>query len=313
LVKLGHVPTYHQTDNNSAATYSSGAKAQEGAKREYTEGYLQLLDHFGLEPKVTNLNSPQENGDVESSNGGIKRATKQHLLLRGSCDFESIDDYETFLFDVMSRRNRSRQDRLAEELAVMKPFFAPPLAPNRQIRVRVTRNSLIRVDTNVYSVKTSLMGHWVTVRIYEWRLDVYYQTHFVESLPRLVGEKKHCVNYRHVIDSLLRKPGGFRNYRYRDDLFPSLVFRRAWERLNEWQSPRKADLTYLRILRLAAREMESEVAAALEILLETPDRWNETDVECLLQPEPISIPQLACGPVHLQQYDQLLLEMHRGA
>jgi hypothetical protein len=158
-----------------------------------------------------------------------------------------------------------------------------------------------------------LIGRWVTVRIHEWHLDVYYQTHFVESLARLVGEKKHCINYRHVIDSLLRKPGGFRDYRYRADLFPSLVFRRAWERLNEWQSPRKADLTYLRVLRLAAREMESEVAAALETLLETPDRWIETDVERLLQPEPIPVPQLACGPVHLQQYDELLSEVHRGA
>jgi hypothetical protein len=313
IIKLGHVPKYHKTDNCSAATYSPGAKAQEGARREYTDGYLQLLDHFGLEPKTTNLNSPQENGDVESSNGGIKRAIKQYLLLRGSRDFESIDAYETFLFDVMSRRNRSRQDRLAEELAVMKPFSAPPLATSRQVRVRVTRNSLVRVDKNVYSVKTSLIGRWVTVRIHEWRLDVYYQTHLVESLPRLVGERKHCVNYRHVINSLLRKPGGFRDYRYRDDLFPSLIFRRAWERLDEWQSPRKADLTYLRILRLAAREMESEVAVALEILLETPDRWNETDVERLLQPEPIPIPQLTCGPVHLQQYDDLLSEVHRGA
>jgi len=313
ISKLGHVPKYHQTDNSSAATYSPGAKAQNGAKREYTDGYLQLLGHFGLEPKTTNLNSPQENGDVESSNGGIKRAIRQHLLLRGSSDFESIKAYEAFLFDVMSRRNRSRQDRLAEELAVMKPFSTPPLSASKKVRVRVTRNSLIRVDNNVYSVKTSLMRHWVTVRIHEWHLDVYYQTCFVESLPRLVGEKKHYINYRHVIDSLLRKPGGFRDYRYRADLFPSLVFRRAWERLNEWQSPRKADMTYLRILRLAAREMESEVATALEILLETPDRWNETDVEHLLQPELIPVPQLACGSVELQQYDQLLSEVHRGA
>lgn len=116
-----------------------------------------------------------------------------------------------------------------------------------------------------------------------------------------------------MIDSLLRKPGGFRDYRYREDLFPSLVFRRAWEQLNQWQSPRKADLTYLRILRLAARTMESEVAAALELLLATPGPWDETDVERLLQPEPIAVPQLVCGEVHLQQYDRLLLEVYHAA
>jgi hypothetical protein len=142
---------------------------------------------------------------------------------------------------------------------------------------------------------------------------VYYQTHLVETLPRLIGEKQHRVNYRHVIDSLIRKPGGFRDYRYRDDLFPSLVFRRAWECLNQWQSPRKADMIYLRILRLAARKMESEVAAALERLLATSQSWDETDVERLLAPEPIDVPQLTCGPIHLQQYDRLLSEVYHAA
>jgi len=309
LIKLGHVPKHHRTDNSSAATYRPGAKAQAGSKREYTDSYLQLLDHYGLKPQTTNLNSPQENGDVESSNGGLKRAIRQYLLLRGSRDFESIETYEDFLFDVMERRNRPRQERLAEELAVMKPLTSASLATNRQVRVRVTRGSLIRVQKNVYSVPTSLIGRQVTVRVHEWQLDVYYQTNLVETLPRLLGKKQHHVNYRHVIDSLLRKPGGFRDYRYRDDLFPALVFRRAWERLNQWQSPRKADLTYLRILRLAARKMESEVATALKQLLTTTERWDETAVEHILQPEPIDVPQLACGKVHLQQYDRLLSEV----
>ena len=313
LIKLGHIPKHHRTDNSSAATYRPGAQAQANSKREYTDGYLQLLDHYGLKPQKTNLNSPQENGDVESSNGGLKRAIEQYLLLRGSRDFESIEAYEDFLFDVMDRRNRSRQKRLTEELAVMKPLSATPLATNRQIRVRVTRNSLIRVQKNVYSVPTSLIGRRVTVRIHEWHLDVYYQTHLVETLPRLVGKKQHRVNYRHVIDSLLRKPGGFRDYRYRDDLFPSLIFRRAWECLNRRKSPRKADLVYLRILRLAARKMESEVAAALDKLLAATESWDETDVEHILQPDPIQVPQLACGKVHLRQYDQLLSEVSRGA
>jgi len=313
LIKLGHVPEYHQTDNSSAATYWPGAKAQTGSKREYTDGYLQLLDQYGLKPRTINLNSPQENGDVEAAHGGLKRATEQYLLLRGSRDFDSVEAYEAFLFDVMDRRNHARQERLAEELAVMKPLTATPLATGSRVRVRVTRGSLIRVQKNVYSVPTGLIGHRVTVRIHEWHLEVYYQSHLVETFPRLVGKNRHQINYRHIIDSLLRKPGGFRDYRYRDDLFPSLVFRRAWEQLNRWRSPRKADMAYLRILRLAARTMETEVAAALELLLATPGPWDETDVERLLEPEPIPVPQLTCGEVTLQQYDQLLSEVFRAA
>jgi hypothetical protein len=313
LVKLGHVPGYHQTDNSSAATYWPGAKAQPGHKREYTDGYLHLLDHYGLEPRKTHLNSPQEDGDVESSHGGLKRAIEQHLLLRGSRDFESVEVYETFLLGVMDRRNQGRQERLAEELAVMKPLAATALATSSQVRVRVTRGSLIRVQKKAYSVPTSLIGRRVTVRIHEWHLEVYYQSHLVDTLPRLVGDKQHRVNYRHVVDSLLRKPGGFRDYRYREDLFPSLIFRQAWEQLNQWQSPRKADLAYLRILRLAARTMESDVAWALEQLVTTGEPWDDTDVERLLEPEPIEIPALMCGEVELEQYDRLLRGVAYGA
>jgi hypothetical protein len=313
LIKLGHLPRYHQTDNSSAATYWPGAKADPEHKRAYTDGYLHLLAHYGLQPRTTHLNSPHESGDVESIHGGLKRALEQYLLLRGSRDFDSLEAYEAFLFEVMERRNRGREERLAEELAVMKPLTATPLATSSQMRVKVTRGSLIRVHTNVYSVPTSLIGHRVTVQIHEWHLDVYYQSHLVETLPRLIGKRRHRINYRHLIDSLLRKPGGFRDYRYREDLFPSLVFRRAWEQLNRWQSPRKADLTYLHILQLAARTMESEVAAALELLLPSGSRWDDTDVRRLLEPEPISVPQLACAEVHLHQYDQLLSMVPHGA
>jgi hypothetical protein len=109
-----------------------------------------------------------------------------------------------------------------------------------------------------------------------------------------------------LIDTLLRKPGGFRNYRYREDLFPSLVFRRAWEQLDRWYSARKADLIYLRILHLAARTLESDVAAALDLLLTTEGPWTERDVAQLLELESPTVPEIARGEVTLDIYDQLL-------
>ena len=226
LRKLGYVPQIHQTDNSSAATRILSAEEQEEAegRRGYTVGYLEFVDHYGLEPRTTHLRSPHENGDVESSNGGLKRAIEQHLLLRGSRDFENIEAYEAFLQQVMEKRNRGRQERLAEEMEVMKLLPTTSLVTSREERVEVSRSSLIRVLRNTYSVPTGLIGHTVKVRIHEWHLEVYYGTKLVETLPRLVGRRKHHINYRHLIDTLLRKPGGFRNYRYRDDLFPSLVF-----------------------------------------------------------------------------------------
>ena len=71
------------------------------------------------------------------------------------------------------------------------------------------------------------------------------------QLPRLRGEGQRRIDYRHIIDSLVRKPGAFAQYRYRDELFPSLLFRQAYDRLTE-QWPQRADQQYVRLLHLAA-------------------------------------------------------------
>lgn len=310
LLKLGHVPEYHQTDNTSAATYQ--LRGANGRERAYNPGYLALLHHFGLKPRTIQVGCPQQNGDIEAANGSLKRALHQHLLLRGSRDFDTLADYEQFLGQVMTQRNQRRQQRLPEELAAMKPLTASPLWPYQEVRVKVNRGSLIRVQNNVYSVPTHLIGQQVTVRIYEWHLEVYYRAIQVEWMPRLVGQKKQQINYRHLIDSLLRKPGGFRRYRYREALFPSLVFRQAWDQLKQWYSPRKADLIYLRVLRLAARYLECEVAEALTRLLAETTHWDETDVEGLLpRPKPVAVPALSPPLVNLAQYDTLLQEVRR--
>ncbi|MCP4934242.1 MAG: transposase family protein [bacterium] len=306
LFKLGYVPSYHQTDNSSAATY----QVKRSGERSYNQGYLDILNHFDLKPRTIAVGCPQQNGDVESSNGGLKQALQQHLLLRGSREFAYLGDYEDFLGQVMTKRNQRRQERLEEELAVMKPLQAPPLTAYQEVRVKVNRGSMIRVQHNVYSVPTHLIGQQVTVRIYEWQLEVYYRQTLIERLSRLVGQHKQQINYRHLIDTLLRKPGGFRDYRYREALFPSLVFRQAWDALQQWYAPRKADMVYLRILKLAASYLECEVAEALALLLTGSDRWDETDVQQLVEPhQVIAVPALAEPVVNLQQYDGLLQEV----
>lgn len=308
LVKLGYVPKIHQTDNSTAATHNLGSEAREKSlgERGFNDEYLQLMAHFGMEPQTIHIGASNENGDIEASNRSFKQAVKQHLLLRGNTDFESLEAYERFLGQIMDKRNTLRSEKLAEELAVMKPLTVEPWPEMRELRPRVNRAGIIRVQNNGYSVPSGLKGKRVTVRVYEWKIEVWYANQCVETLPKLTGIKKYHINYRHVIDTLLRKPGGFRNYRYRDDLFPSSVFRRAWENLNQRFSPRKADIAFLRILKLAATGLETDVAAALEDLLNTKTAWNDQTVAERAQPLQPSIPNLQEHTVNLSEYDRLL-------
>ena len=160
-------------------------------------------------------------GDIEAANGSFKRAVEQHLLLRGSRDFHRLHEYEAFLWHIMDKRNDLRSERLAEELAVMKLLVAKPWPEMRELRPRVSRGGTVRVLNNIYSVPSGLKGKQVRVRVFEWHIEIWYTNQWIENIPRLTGINHHRVHYRHVIDTLLRKPGGFRNYRYPGRPFPA--------------------------------------------------------------------------------------------
>ena len=204
-----------------------------------------------------------ENGDVEQSHRQFKRALDQALMLRGSRDFVSREAYEAFLRQMFEQCNAGRRARLAEELPLLRALPARRLEACKRDKVRVDSSSTIRVEGNVYSVNSRLIGEWVEARLYAERVEVWYAQKQVEQLPRLRGRGKHKIAYRHVIDWLVRKPGAFADYRYRADLFPSSRFRLAYDVLL-MQQPERAAKEYLSILQLAARESESGVEAALK-------------------------------------------------
>jgi hypothetical protein len=307
LVQLGHVPAEHWTDNTTAATHKVSGDAQ--GQRGFNGSYLTLVEHFGSEPRTINRAEPHENGDVESANGAFKRRLKQHLLLRGSTDFDAEDAIRRFIEEVFHKANRGRQKRLAEELAVMRPLRVALLPEYVEEDLPVSRWSTVQTDRRIYSVPSRLIGETVRVWRYEERVEVYLAGVRQLIMPRLIGEHTHAINYRHIIEWLIRKPGAFAQYRFRADLFPSLVFRRAYDRLCRDCLPRAADLDYLRILRQAARTMECEVERVLVDLAQrdlTP-RW------VLLQEfwppaQSADVPDLQPLTVALEAYDTLLVE-----
>ncbi len=301
IFRLGRVPRFHQTDNSTAATHDLAT-----GKREFNEEYAALMRHLGMEPRTIAVGEKEQNGDVEAAHGAVKRRLVQHLLLRGSRDFVDEAVYEQWLAGVFEKANALRQKRLAEELAVMRPLVVERLAECSEEWVRVTSWSTISVKRNTYSVPSRLIGEEVRVFLYEDKLDIKYGGQSQLVVPRLRGEGKRAINYRHVIDSLVRKPGAFERYRFREELFPSLTFRRAFDALSQALSPRRADIEYVRVLHLAATTMESEVEAALEELLGQGIVPVAERVQEAVAPRAIEVPILAKPVVDLAAYDRLV-------
>lgn len=303
LWALGGVPKGLLTDNLSAATH----ELKQGGGRALTRRFSDVCEHLGLEDvRRINPGKSHENGAIEVRNHRTKKLVAQALVIRGSRDFDSVEDYERFVRSVLDEdHNRHVSSRLEEERARLRPLPAKRLPAYTTTTPRVRKWSTIRVRARTYSVASRLIGHQVEARLYPDTLEIWYRDTRVETYPRLRGERSHRIDYRHVIDSLVRKPGAFANYRYREELFPTLVFRRAYDALRETHGDR-ADVEYVRILKLAADTMESRVEKSLAALLDGRRSFDYAAVEAAVRPRESEVPALSIPAPDLGAYDELL-------
>jgi hypothetical protein len=313
VFQLGRVPMFHQTDNSTAATHRIPKAQREqfpGQKRPFNAEYLALMRHFGMTPRTTGIGKKEQNGDVESSNGALKRRLVQALLLRGTRDFADVDAWQGFVHGVLHKANATRGTRLREELASMRPVRTERLAEFVEVDAVVSAWSTVRVKYCAYSVPSRLIGETVRVRVYDARIEVFFDAVCELRCERLLGHGSHRVDYRHVIWSLIRKPAAFSRYVYREELFPSLVFRRAYDAIQTPHHGTQGDLEYLRILHLAASTLESSVEDALSTLLAQASSLTSDAVKALvMRAPPTEAPSLAALDVDLTSYDELLADV----
>jgi hypothetical protein len=305
LWELGGVPEMHRTDCLTTAVQKTSHRD------EFTLRYQDLLDHYNLKGCKTNPNSPHENGDVEQRHHRFKRAVDQALLLRNSRDFADRQDYEQFLRRLFKQLNAGRRQRFFQEQAVLHRLPKRRIDAFKKSSMTVGPSSTIRVNHNIYSVDSRLIGERIKTRLFMDRLEIWYGQKRVDTLPRLRGEGKHTINYRHIIDSLIRKPGAFENYRYRDDLFPTSRFRIAYDGLKQRHCQSVAAKQYLNILYLAARESETAVDDVLRMMIDKNMKICDEQVQALVQSrQPVAVATKVCiEAVDLTCYDQLLEEV----
>jgi hypothetical protein len=302
LWQLGGVPEVGRSDNLSAAT----RELKESRGRVVTKRFAAVLDHYEMRSTRIRPRKSHENGVVEKGNDTLKTALEQALLIRGSREFASRPEYNAFLDEVVGRLNTRCATRLAEERAHLRPLPAAPVPAYSTYHPTVRKWSTARISGRTYSVPSRLIGHEVEVRVHADEIEVFYGDTLVETMPRLRGAATVRIDYRHVIWSLVRKPGAFARYRFREELFPTLVFRRAYDALRTHRGDR-ADVEYVRILHLAASTMEAQVERALTTLLDGGAPFDYIAVKQLAAPEPTTVPTLSVPSVpDLALYDGLL-------
>ena len=299
LWTLGGVPEVVRSDNTSAATH----ELRSSRGRALNDNYGALLDHYGLRSTRINPGQSHENGVAEHAHYRLKDAIDQALILRGSRDFDTADDYASFVRQMVERRNRLVEGKLEQELLCLRSLPPAPVPEYVNYQSKVRKWCTIQVAGHSYSVPSRLIGKEVQIRLYADWVEVYYKGHRVERMERVRGEGEANVNYRHVIGSLVRKPGAFARYRFREQLFPTMHFRLTYDALRQWRGER-ADVEYVRILHLAATTMEATVDSALSLLLEAGESFDYAEVRDLAEPKVPEAPLLTlvweAGPENLR-------------
>jgi transposase len=301
--EFGGVTEELQTDQSSTATHQLRRGKSE---RGYNKRYRALCDHLRVDPRTIARECPDQNGDVESLNGHLKRRLEQKLLLRGTRDFASEAAYGDFVAEVCRGVNAERGNAFAEERKLLRPLPPSRFPDYEELTVRVSCFATVRVKKLPYSVPSRLIGAIVEAFVNETEVVIRYDREEVARHRRRPGKGR--VNYRHVIKWLVRKPGAFAHYQHREDLFPQLVFRHAYDRLLAADAG-KADRQYLRVLELAYDLGEDRVTDALGALLRDGHAISPEAVKArFVEPKasPISLDPYVPS---LRGYDRLLKEV----
>jgi hypothetical protein len=253
LRRLDGAPREHRTDSLSAAWKNISQAEQE----DLTERYRSLCEHYGMIPSRNNRGESHENGAVESPHGHIKNRIRQALLLRESGNFDSLESYREWLDGLVRRFNRRCDEALEIERQRLQSLPTHPGTDYSEQVVKVTTSSTITVKRVLYSLPARLVGETLRIHIYDDRLEAYAGSILAHTLNRAYplnhNQRARCIDYRHLIGQLVRKPQAFRYSQLRDDLLPNATYQQIWAHIDQRLEPRAACKQIVGILALAAR------------------------------------------------------------
>ncbi len=298
----GGVPKRVRSDSLSAAVNNLSQE------KEFAKQYQFLLSHYGLKGHRINVRKPQENGDVESLNGHIKMTIVQALMLRGNRNFVDAAEYQTFVRQVIAQRNIKRETQLIEEVTQFASLPAERVATFTCHQLRVRSDSVIRIKRNSYSVGSKYIGLKMEARIHQDHVELWYRGERKEVMPRLYGKDKELIDFRHVIDSLIRKPGAFENYKYQHHLYPTTRFRMAYDMLLKQTAMKTAIKQYLKILHAAKHDGLDTVDDILRWILQEGMPLSAAAVlDLVAAKQQVKSPtEVAIQPPDLSEFDSLL-------
>jgi transposase InsO family protein len=307
LWRLGGSPHEHRTDSLSAA-FKNLSKQEEG---DLTQNYEEFCLHYGMKPSRNNRGIGHENGSIESPHGHLKRRIGQSILLRRSNDFEDVESYQEWLDEIIKRNNQRNAKNITLEREKLQSLPVYKTVDFTELMVLVHSTGTIEVRKTTYTVPSRLRGERLRVHLYDDKLRCFLGSHLVIELPRIysIGKdvRARLVDYRHLIDSLVRKPQSFRFSQIREDILPNPIYKTIWKFLDRKLEGRASCKLMVGILFLAAKfDCEKEMGEKIISTISLENIPNIEELKRQFGRQAIIHDGLSIKQHTLHSYDDLL-------
>jgi transposase len=300
---LGGVPRRITYDNTRIAV----AKLAGGRGEVLTQHFSSFVSHYLFNPHFGLVRRPHEKGHVENLVGFARRNFL--VPVPRVADWEGLnasllDRCRRDLERTLRGQDGSKAELLRREQAALLPRPAAPFEAVRTVPTRANSLSLVRFDTNDYSVPTAYAHRRVTVLAGIATVRIVCEGQVVAVHRRCWERHSHQPRFEpvHYLGLLERKPGAFDQARPLSGWVLPEGFTRLRARLEE-ADPAGGTIQFIRVLRLLESvdldTLSAAVDQALELEASSPDAVRVLAEHHRQQPvEPLSLE----GRPHLQRW-----------
>jgi transposase len=214
---FGCVPQRISYDNTRIAI----TKILTHHKRKYTAEFKRLISHYLFEPHFCNVRRPNEKGIVE---GSVKYARLNFMVpVPQVKDYDELnrllrDGCQSDLDRVLrGKRSLSKKQLLAEDRVAAIALPDDTFDYRKTASTFAGSESLVRYDTNDYSVPVSSAHHQTTIKASVSFIEVYRQDKLIAAHRRCWDREQQIFEPMHYLELLERKPGSLDHARPLED------------------------------------------------------------------------------------------------
>ena len=258
---FGCVPNRISYDNTRIAV----TKILTGHKRKYTAEFKRLISHYLFEPHFCNVRRPNEKGIVE---GSVKYSRVNFMV--PVPQVKDYDELNRHLRDccqadlnriLRGKRSLTKQQLLAEDRIIAIALGDDKFDYRKTASTFASSESLVRYDTNDYSVPVRWAHHQVTIKASVRFIEIYRWDKLIARHRRCWDRECQIFEPMHYLELLERKPGSLDHARPLEELQLPKCFN-TYRRLLETHR-NDGTKEYIKILLLLKKYSVAQIAKAI--------------------------------------------------